>query len=118
MVELGSAIAVYAVLLVLSITLIQYHPQAWWRFPVALAPMVPAAFILVAFLRFFRRMDELQRRVHLEAFAFAFGASALLTFGYGFLENVGFPHLAWFWVWPVMAAMWILGSLIATRRYR
>ena len=63
------------------------------------------------------RLDELQRRIQFEAIAFAFAGTALLTFSYGFVENVGFPHLSWFFVWPIMAILWIIGLGIATRRY-
>jgi hypothetical protein len=80
--------------------------------------VLPALALLLAFVRFFRQMDELQRRIQLESFAFAFGASALATFAYGFLEGAGFPHLNWTFVWPVMGASWILGQALARRRYR
>jgi hypothetical protein len=56
---------------------------------VAVSPAVPTIFALLAFLRFLTRMDELQRRIQLEALGFAFGVTAILTFAYGFLENAG-----------------------------
>jgi hypothetical protein len=81
-------------------------------------PYCPALAALVAFLRFFRGVDELEQRIHLEGFAFAFGGSALATFAYGFLEGVGFPHLNWTFVWPVMGAFWAVGNILARKRYR
>jgi len=69
-------------------------------------------------VRALERIDELQRKIVLDALAIAFGASALAVLTYGFLENVGLPHVNWMWVWPVMAAFWILGSWVAKRRYR
>jgi hypothetical protein len=63
-------------------------------------------------------MDELQRKIQLEAVVFGFCGTALLTFSYGFLENAGFPHLNWIWIFPLMAALWGLGQAIAARRYR
>ena len=89
-----------------------------WRVPLALAPMVPVVFVLFAFVRYFGRIDELQRRVQLEALAFAFGGTALLTFSYGFLQLVGFPQVSWFFVWPIMAVLWMAGKARADRRYR
>jgi hypothetical protein len=47
----------------------------------------------------------------------AFGGTALLTFSYGFLENVGFPHFSWIWVLPLMVALWGLGGALASLRY-
>lgn len=79
-----------------------------------------AAFIymIVAYVRYLRSVDELQQRINLEALAIAFGATAAFTFCYGFLEHVGLPHINWWWVWPVMASSWILANRYAKRRYK
>ena len=87
--------------LVGSIKLLGSYGETAWRYPLALSPVLPASAALLAFVRFFRAMDELEQRMHLEGLAFAFGASALATFAYGFLEGAGFPHLNWTFVWPV-----------------
>ncbi|HET8629938.1 MAG TPA: hypothetical protein VFL91_21165 [Thermomicrobiales bacterium] len=116
--ELGAAMVGYAVVLVLSLNVIAGHPNAAWRFPVALLPVIPLCFALVAFLRFFRRMDELQRKIHFEALAFAFPVTIFLTVGYGFLESVGAPHLPTVLVGPLMIALWGVGAGLASWRYR
>ncbi len=116
--EFGGAMIAYVIVLPISIALIEAHPHAAWRVPVALAPMIPAAFALWAFVRQVRRMDELQRQIQFEALAASFGATALLTFSYGFLENVGFPHLSLIWVLPLMVALWGMSLTITSRRYR
>lgn len=115
--ELDGAFVAYGAILIVSIVLLNSNPGAVWRYPVAVLPMIPAVFILVAIMRQIGRLDELQRRIQFEALAFAFGGTALLTFGYGFLENVGFPHISWFGVWPIMAILWVIGLLLANRRY-
>jgi|SRR5437867_888561 hypothetical protein len=112
------AMAAYVLVLVVSITLLNASPNsAWWRIPLAVTPVVPAIFGVLAFVRFLSRIDELQRRIQLEALAFGFAGAGILTFSYGFLEGVGFPHLSWTFVWPLMIALWGLGSAIASRRY-
>jgi hypothetical protein len=108
----------YCIVLPVSIVIIQANPHAAWRVPVALAPVIPAAVALWAYVRFLNRMDELQRRIQLEALALASGGTALLTFSYGFLENVGFPQLSLIWVLPLMVALWGLGTSVAGRKYR
>ena len=80
--------------------------------------MVPAMFVIWAVLRRVRGLDELQCRVHMEAIAFAFIGTAFLTFGYGFLEGLGYPKLSMFLVWPTMAVLWIVGQIFASRRYQ
>lgn len=117
-VELGVAIGVYAVVLLGAVSFLNAYPDSPWRVPLALAPMVPAVFALIAIMRQFDRMDELQRRIQFEALAFAFGGTALLTFGYGFLQLTGFPQVSWFFVWPIMAVLWMTGKARADRRYK
>jgi peptidoglycan/LPS O-acetylase OafA/YrhL len=119
MVEFGVTMVAYAVVLLLSITVLNSisHDSAI-RPLIALSPMIPGAFVVVAVVRQMGRMDELQRRMLLEALSIAFAGTALITFSYGFLENVGFPHISWFAVWPLMAVLWIVGNAIAHWRYR
>lgn len=116
--ELILAITLYALLLVGAIWFINGNPTSPWRIPVVLLPMLPALFIPIVIVRQLRRMDELQRQIQLEALAFAFAGSAVLTFGYGFLELVGAPAMGGFVVWPLMAALWVIGIGIASRRFR
>ncbi len=112
------ALLAYVILLGVSVPVTSAYPDAAWRFPVAIAPMAAFIYGIVAYVRYMRSVDELRQRINLEALAIAFGATAAITFGYGFLEHVGLPHINWWWVWPVMGASWILGSKYAERRYR
>ena len=118
-VELGASLIAYAGALVSASSLLAHMPgSSPWRGIVALLPMIPACAAMWAILRQLRRADELQRRSQLEALALAFAGTALVTFGYGFLENVGYPRLSMFTVWPLMGAFWIVGTFISDRRYR
>lgn len=117
--ELSAALALYAALLVGSIELLQHVAvPAPWRDAIALSPMAAAAVMAWVMLRQLRRMDELQVRIQLEALGFAFAGTALATFSYGFLEGIGWPRLSMFAVWPLMAGLWIVGQLLARRRYQ
>ena len=119
MIELSTALAVYAVLLVGSIRFLQHVTLASpWRDIVALSPMVPAVTIPWIVLREMRRMDELQMRIQFEALGFAFAGTAILTFSYGFLEGLGYPRLSMFTVWPILAVLWAIGLALARRRYQ
>ena len=116
--ELSLAFAAYGVLLVASIELLQHVAIATpWRDLVALSPMLAAVIMPWVILRELRRMDELQMRIQLEALGFSFAGTAVLTFSYGFLEGLGYPRLSMFAVWPIMAVLWIVGLLLARRRY-
>jgi len=117
--ELTATLVVYGVLLVGSIELVTHVAVARpWRDVIALSPMLPAAAMAWVILRELRRMDELQRRIQLEALGFSFAGTAILTFSYGFLEGLGYPKLSMFSVWPILAVLWVVGLVLARRRYQ
>lgn len=119
-IEMGSALTLYMVLLTVSLYLLK-DPQGFGtglRVVITLLPVIPAGLMCWAIVRQLRTLDEMHLRIQFEALGFAFAASALLTFSYGFLENVGFPHISWVCVWPVMGLMWIIGLALARRRYQ
>src|SRR5262249_23586633 len=111
-------IFVYTVLLIVSLKLLQAGATSPWKYLIAVLPVFPALGIPIAVMRFCQAMDELQLRIQLESLAFGFALAAVATFTYGFLQNAGLPDVGWVWVWPVMAACWIFGQLVARRRYR
>src|SRR3954453_8550329 len=110
--------ALYALALVLSLTWLKAGVEGPWKYAIAVLPVLPALGIPFAVVRYCQAMDELQLRIQLEALAFGFASTALATFTYGFLQNAGLPDVSWVWVWPVMAACWMVGQLVVRRRYR
>lgn len=117
-IQILSSMAVYTIFVILSVHWLHRNPPAPWKYLIAVAPMLPALVVPVAVVRFFREIDELQRKIQLEALAGAFTATAVLTLTYGFLENAGLPDLNWVWVWPVMGSCWVIGLALARLRYR
>jgi hypothetical protein len=117
-VEFGSAMLAYVIVLPITMTLIVRYPDSSWRFAIALLPVIPLCFALAAMLRFYGRIDELARKIHLDAFAVAAGVTAIATFAYGMLQNVGLPPLNLVWVLPFTVAVWGIASAVASSRYR
>jgi hypothetical protein len=117
-IEFGLAMLAYLMVLVGSVVVVQANPGAGWRYFVVLLPVAPAGFVVWLFVRALARLDEMQKRIQMQAFGFSLGATALMTFGYGFLEGAGLPHLNWTYVLPLMAVLWALGAAIFTWRYR
>lgn len=116
--EFFAALLAYMVALMLSVTLLAHVESQILRPILALLPMVPGFAMCWIVLRQLRRVDELQRRIQLEAMGFAFAGTALITFSYGFLEIAGYERLSMFLIWPLMAILWIAGTIIGNRRYR
>ena len=90
------------------------------RVLLALVPMIPVAFMGWAMVVAIRGLDELQRRIVLEAIFGAFLAGAFLTLLYGQLQHarVGFPELNWAFVWAALIAPCAVAYLLAARRYQ
>lgn len=117
--ELLLAFAGYGVVLAASLTWLGRgidHPAL--RLIVTLAPMLPAIAIVWVIVREIRRRDELYLKLQFEALVIAFVGTALLTFSYGFLENIGYPQLSMFAVWPLMSTLWALALFACHWRYR
>jgi hypothetical protein len=115
--RLLGAVLTYAIVAVASGMAIG-HLSVPWKYVVALLPVLPALWFATLFARHFGEMDELERKIQLEALAFAFSAAVILTLGYGFLQHAGWPIPNWVWVWPLMGMCWLIGKFVARRRYR
>ena len=80
---------------------------------------VATGYLIVLSVGTIRRLDELQRRIHLEAIAISFTITAVLATGISFLDSAGarLPNWDFGW-WPVMAFAWVAAALVLNRRYR
>ncbi len=108
----------YTALLPLSIWLLQGFDLGALSFLVALVPMIPVGAGAVIIMRMVDAMDELERRIQVQAMGFAGLATGLGTFAYSLLERTGLPPLSLTWVLPIMIGLWTVGKIIARRRYR
>lgn len=91
------------------------------RVILALLPILPFAFMLVFIVSHIRSMDELHRRVHLEALAIAFPLTLLLVMTLGLLDlAIGLSPDDWSYrhLLPYLAGFYFLGLAIAWRRYK
>ena len=91
------------------------------RLVVALVPIIPFALFLMSVLAGIRELDELQRRVHLEALAIAFPLTMLLLMSLGLVELVvplspddwSYRH-----VWQFLPVFYFAGLAFTWRRYQ
>ena len=118
MIELTGAFLLYAALL-FGANLIddRFQPTGAAGMALALTPMIGAAAAAWAIMRYIWQLDEMHRRIQLDAIAISFLITALGTFGWGFAEDAGAPDLPTFAIWPIMGTTWFIGMLIAQRRY-
>ena len=93
----------------------------WLRVLAALVPVVPTALFLWLIIAGLRSLDELHRRVHLEALVIAYPLAILLLMTLGLLQlAIDLPAEDWSYrhVWIYLPFFYFLGLSIAWTRYR
>ncbi len=107
---------------ILSVLMIdKLHPSTLGSVAISALPVTAFTWFIVTVVRDIRQLDELQRRIQLEALAVAYPSAVLLVFALGFLERAGivFPGFTNLRdVWPLTILPYWVGMAIATRRYR
>lgn len=117
--EFSFSMIAYTVILIASIYALQNIAMAKpLQIIVALAPAVPVTVVLFAVLRLLKESDELQQRTHLLATTFSAVLTGLITFTYGFLENVGFPKFPTHFVLPLIIMLWGISLAWFSKRYQ
>ncbi len=115
--EFLGSMALYTGIVPISVRMLRGHEHTPLGYAIAFLPIIPSALALWAFMRMFRGLDELQRRIQLEAVAFSFLATCFITLTWAFQQNAGLPRFDVSWVAPLLIALWGLGLGIAKRRY-
>jgi hypothetical protein len=93
---------------------------SWQRVLIALAPIPIAAVALLAVVRGAARLDELQRRIQLEALATAFLLAILSLMTLGLLQRaitLEFEDWSYAHVWVMLPTLYAIGLALARRRY-
>jgi hypothetical protein len=83
----------------------------------ALANAVLGVIAVWSYFRLLRGVDELERKIQVEALALGFGAGAVGMMAYRLLERAGAPRLDINDALLVMLAAYGVGVLLARRRY-
>jgi hypothetical protein len=117
--EFGISIGVYVLAVIASTTVLNN-----FEFPriaqviITLVPVIPTIFVVLSIMRALRDSDELQHRIQLQAVTFSAITTGLITFSYGFLENVGFSPFPTIWILPMMFFLWGISLGYFVRKYQ
>ena len=119
---LWPALALYSVTLFASIFLIRRGIESVpLRGLVAVLPVLPIGWMMLAALRYLREVDELQRRIETEAIGIASLLVSLVYFAGGMLEKAEVIRMdagvAMIWVFPLLCGTYGIAKMILTRRY-
>jgi len=105
--EFGLSMGLYVVAVIGSTILLNnFEFSQFVQIIITLLPVIPTIFVVLSILRGLRESDELQQRIQLHAVTFSAITTGLITFSYGFLENIGFPPFPTLWVLPIMFFLW------------
>jgi len=115
--RMGISMAIYTIVLFASLHVIRDMERGVLRALIALLPILPVTYSGYAFVSFLGKLDEMQRRIHFEAFGISIAATGILTFSLGFLEKAGYPTVDLLWVLPFLIGFWGIGAAITRRRY-
>ena len=107
----------YIGLLAVAVSFVPDMEDTPWRTIVALLPMVPGLFLVLGILRMTAQIDEMERRILLEAVAFSFILTLLLLLTFGLLGLVGVPRPSPIIIAAIMCFLLLLGKLLANRKY-
>jgi hypothetical protein len=94
--------------------------QTWLRIVVALAPIPVFAWFLVQFIRTIRSLDELERRIHLEAMAIAFPLGILLLQTLALMQRavtLKFEDWSYAHVWIYLPIFYFVAIGLVRKRY-
>ena len=84
----------------------------------AIVPLVPLFFALAEVFRSVRAMDELQRRIHIEALLLSLLGTVAIVLGVGLLQFMaGIPLFGVFWLWIPICLLYAAGVFLGQRRY-
>ena len=89
-----------------------------WRYVVALLPMVPVLFLVFRLARVATMLDDLERRILLEAAAFSFIFTLFLLLGFGLLGLVGVAQPSAIVVVAMMCFFLVIGKFWGNWKYR
>lgn len=94
--------------------------EKWARIAIAMAPLIPFAFCLFSIVIAIRGMDELERKIHLEALAFAYPVSMFLLMTLALMQRavtLKFEDWSYAHVWFYLPMFYLFGLLRAMRKY-
>jgi hypothetical protein len=113
-----TALIVYFLILLVTPTLVTASKDHWWRYALVLIPLIPVFYLQRFELQNLARMDELQRKIQLEALVFAYYGTAALVLIYGFLELAGLPKTTMFAAGGALIVLRVIGWYITDRKYQ
>jgi hypothetical protein len=118
-------IAVWTAIWLATLALVRFGADLWGSQPamswIALALNIAVGIgLIVVHARYLRRVDDLQRKILIDAMAVALGVGIVGAFGYGAASHAGLvaDDLNMAWIGTLMCMVYAVASVAGTVRYR
>jgi hypothetical protein len=95
-----------------------YNDHSPYRYGLVLLPVLPVLWLAAVTVRAVSELDELKRKIAVEAMAFSGIATGLTCFSYLFIHDMGAPEFHAEWAFYLMWAYYGLGRMLSGWRYR
>lgn len=89
------AVIGYVVVTLLVSFFVDFDDPAWWKYALAVTPLVPALWGVRAIRRHLGRIDEMQQNIQLKALATGFAVSMVVSLTVGFLALADLDINSW-----------------------
>ena len=108
----------YISLLALAVKLTPGLENSLYGYIVALLPMIPGLFLAYGMVNITSKLDEMERRILLQAAAFSFIFTLILLLSFGLLSLVGIPQPDPIYISLLMIILLAVGKIWGNWRYR
>ncbi len=113
--DFAPAVVGYVVVIFAVTMLVDFDDAAWWKYIVALTPVIPALWGVRAVSRHLARIDEMQQQAQLHSMAAGFGVSMVVALTVGFLAMAGLDTNRW-GPWVIYASGMAAWVVVGVRR--
>jgi hypothetical protein len=90
-------------------------PHKYW---LVLLPLLPMIYLATTIIRYVGELDEMWRKIVVEAMAFSGIATGFTCFIYLFLRDMGAPEFRAEWAFYLMWFYYGVGGIFSARRYK
>ena len=90
-------------------------PHRYW---LVLLPLLPLLYLVNTTVRHLSELDEMWRKIVIEAMAFSGMATGFTCFSYLFLRDMGAPEFRPEWAFYMMCGYYGIGAFFSRRRYQ
>jgi len=94
-----------------------FDAQSPYRYYLVVLPILPLVYTAATAIRAIAELDEMHRKIAVEAMAFSAIATGFSCFGYLFVRDAGAPEFHAEWAFYLMWFYYGIGSIFSARRY-